>query len=599
MSDTIKMSLSTIVAGIVSLAAFNAGAHTDPPIPVDPSAVIIDQAAAERLGRALFWDQQLGSGNGAMMACASCHYQAGTDSNPDRVAAGVQANGHLGSLGVKFASFSSLDCDGGNCQAIDKCSATGGWLRTGVQSPPVVESEYLHSFWDGRANRTFNGVDMTGQPVDGLFERDTDGIIIATNIAFGDSSQASQAIPPTNSSVEMACDGRTIAEVGYKMLRVVPLALQSGSVATDVQATTYGDLIAAAFDSRFIGDEPIDDVLPIRTGDPLNPAPQPTLTEQNFSMFFGLAIQAYEASLQYGGRAPTAEELVSMTNLDCDECHADGRSSAMPGANNPQNGFSNTGLELVFGSPGVTDPSLTAANVGRFKTPHLMNLALTGPYFHTGTAESLNDVLDFYVNGGCGGLSTDPAFCNGNAITEETEIRPPVDPLAEDIDNVLTMMREMLDPAVCEGSGPYEHPSLTLWLDDEDPDADLTMIDTDGGEGTTYIDADGNSIDCATLAAGVDAPIITTMLHRPSTEEWRVRGQVGDNDTGAQTVEAFLVEGGVVTLLGSSDVTTDGSWAVNTGQNSGVIGVDPAEAGVRVTTDTGGFLEIIGEIEFR
>lgn len=47
------------------------------PVPLpDLSGVIRDQQAAIALGKALFWDQQLGSDD---MACASCHFHAGAD----------------------------------------------------------------------------------------------------------------------------------------------------------------------------------------------------------------------------------------------------------------------------------------------------------------------------------------------------------------------------------------------------------------------------------------------------------------------------------------------------------------------------------------
>ncbi len=400
----------------------NVSAHGDPPEPVPASSVIIDQDAAVRLGRALFWDQQLGSGNGALMACASCHYQAGTDSHPGRVEAGRLPNDHMASLGVQFASFNSLNCDGESCQPADACQVIGSWVRTGVQSPPAIESRFTHNFWDGRANNTFNGVDASGNSIDGVFERDTEGGIVPVEVAFSDSSQASQAIPPANSSVEMACAGRTFPELGYKMMRSVPLALQTGAVATDVQSSSYVALIALAFDPRFVGDELVADAAPIRSGDAANPSPQPTLTEQNFSLLFGLAIQAYEESLEYAGRTPTAEELVSMNNLGCDLCHADGLSAAMIDTGNNQNAFTNTAVELTRGSPAVTDSRVTTPNVGLFKTSHLLNLPLTAPYFHTGKADNLKDVTDFYVNGGCGGLTTDPALCEGNAVTAETGI---------------------------------------------------------------------------------------------------------------------------------------------------------------------------------
>lgn len=585
-----------LFAILLSLFTSNISAHGDPPEPVPAASVIIDQGAAVRLGRALFWDQQLGSGNGALMACASCHYQAGTDSHPARVEAGRLSNDHLTSLGVQFAAFSSLNCDGDTCQSVDTCRATGSWVRTGVQSPPVIESRFTHSFWDGRANNTFNGVDASGKSADGVFERDTEGVIVPVEVAFSDSSQASQAIPPANSSVEMACDGRTFPELGYKMMRSAPLALQTGAVATDVQSTSYAALIALAFDARFVGDELVADAASIRSGDAANPSPQPSLTEQNFSLLFGLAIQAYEESLTYSGRTPTAEELVSMNNLGCDLCHADGLSAAMIDTGNNQNAFTNTALELTLGSPSVTDSRVATPNVGLFKTPHLLNLSLTAPYFHTGRADNLKDVTDFYVNGGCGGLTTDPAFCEGNAVTAQTDIIPINAPLEEDINNVIAMMQEMVDQQICEGTGPYAHPSLTLWLDDGDSESDLTMSASDGGLGIDYISDDGTLVDCESLLTLIDPPSFIRIAFSESLAAWRVWGAVGDNDI-ANSVDVFLLEGGNETLIGSTIVTNDGSWLVAV--NGTAVFATDTNAGVRIVTSSGAVFEVFGEIEFR
>ncbi|MCH1495370.1 MAG: cytochrome-c peroxidase, partial [Rubripirellula sp.] len=77
------------------------------------------RAAAIKLGKALFWDEQLGSGNGGQYACASCHYQAGADSNPLRIQAGRLDNGIFGSLGVTAANFQAVTC-------VDDPSAPGG-----------------------------------------------------------------------------------------------------------------------------------------------------------------------------------------------------------------------------------------------------------------------------------------------------------------------------------------------------------------------------------------------------------------------------------------------------------------------------------------
>ena len=49
------------------------------PVPEPPnlSQFVIDKSAAIKLGKALFWDMQVG-GDG-VQACASCHYRAGAD----------------------------------------------------------------------------------------------------------------------------------------------------------------------------------------------------------------------------------------------------------------------------------------------------------------------------------------------------------------------------------------------------------------------------------------------------------------------------------------------------------------------------------------
>lgn len=47
------------------------------PLPATLDLYIKDRAAAIQLGKALFWDMQLGSDG--ITACASCHYQAGAD----------------------------------------------------------------------------------------------------------------------------------------------------------------------------------------------------------------------------------------------------------------------------------------------------------------------------------------------------------------------------------------------------------------------------------------------------------------------------------------------------------------------------------------
>src|SRR5215212_7805865 len=90
-SDAIFAALATGLLGAIAVATAQTSVllvfDTAPPaslstVPVSEppnlSDFVADKAAAIRLGKALFWDMQIGS-DGAT-ACASCHFSAGADS---------------------------------------------------------------------------------------------------------------------------------------------------------------------------------------------------------------------------------------------------------------------------------------------------------------------------------------------------------------------------------------------------------------------------------------------------------------------------------------------------------------------------------------
>ena len=52
------------------------------------------------------------------------------------------------------------------------------------------------------------------------------------------------------------------------------------------------------------------------------------------------------------------------------------------------------------GDPGLLAVTQLAGDMGRFKAPSLRNVAITAPYFHDGSAPSLDDVIDHYAAGG-------------------------------------------------------------------------------------------------------------------------------------------------------------------------------------------------------
>lgn len=98
--------------------------------------------------------------------------------------------------------------------------------------------------------------------------------------------------------------------------------------------------------------------------------------------------------------------------------------------------FHNTGLYNVDGlggypleDPGLVEITMDAADMGKFRTPSLRNVAVTGPYMHDGSIATLDEVLDHYAAGGrtitegpnAGVGSTSPAkdsLISGFAITD-------------------------------------------------------------------------------------------------------------------------------------------------------------------------------------
>ena len=244
----------------------------------DLSAYIQDEAAAVALGKAFFWDQQMGSDG--QTACASCHYQAGADirtknvvspgvlggstewfgrgpnyqltpddypfhklNDPNNPNSGVASDKNIvtGSQGVFDATFKSPGVPSVVTKGMDSCDRaadptfTIGSINTrrvtGRNAPSVIDAAYnFRNFWDGRASNTFNGASPFG-------DRDPDAVIWLNppgkavaewrKIAIPNSSLASQAVGPAGSAFEMSCGARAFPNMGRKMLTAVPLGQQS------------------------------------------------------------------------------------------------------------------------------------------------------------------------------------------------------------------------------------------------------------------------------------------------------------------------------------------------------------------------------------
>ncbi len=176
-------------------------------------------------------------------------------------------------------------------------------------TPTVINAVYnFRNFWDGRANNVFNGLDPFGlrrfadpatTPTTEIYVKNSNpkGMPIKKRMAIYNASLASQAVGPALSDFEMSCGGKTFPELGRKMLALRPLSKQTVDPSDSVlgpytkpngeikSANTYKLLIQSAFNNDYW------DVSDKQTVDGYK------LIENNFSLFWGLAVQAYEATL--------------------------------------------------------------------------------------------------------------------------------------------------------------------------------------------------------------------------------------------------------------------------------------------------------------
>jgi cytochrome c peroxidase len=330
------------------------------PEPPNLGDFVKDRAAAVTLGKALFWDQQVGSDG--VQACASCHFHAGADSrtknnvnpgfdgtfflggpNTTRTAADFplhklsvtsdrlstvlrDTNDIVGSQGVSYANFLSINPGNGKetGNLVSDPTFHVGLVNTrratGRNAPSVINAAFnYNNFWDGRANYVFNGVNPFGDADANarIFVNDAASGLAPARVHIADGSLASQALGPPGSDTEMSYTGRTFPAIGKKMLELRPLANQvvdptdsvlgSLSRATATLSrpglnTTYTALIQAAFRDQYWNATSqmvsIDGTGPhVIKKSGVGLPNNYTQMEANFSLFFGLAIQMYESTL--------------------------------------------------------------------------------------------------------------------------------------------------------------------------------------------------------------------------------------------------------------------------------------------------------------
>jgi len=182
-------------------------------------------------------------------------------------------------------------------------------------TPTMINAAFFfRNFWDGRANNVFNGVNPFGERdnINGnpnglafIYKPVTPGVgpLQPVPLSLPDSSLASQAVGPPGSNFEMACASRNFATIGRKLLPRLGLsgikiaATDSVLVTADQNGSgiglkfTYDQLVQAAFQNDLWSVSGT-----FNDAGAVDPAGF-TQKERNFSLFWGLAIDAYERTL--------------------------------------------------------------------------------------------------------------------------------------------------------------------------------------------------------------------------------------------------------------------------------------------------------------
>jgi cytochrome c peroxidase len=312
------------------------------------------------LGKALFWDIQVGSDG---MACASCHYHAGADARianqlspghapdtrptaatfePVASAADGGANyvlrradfplhqladptdfasavlfttddvvGSAGSFGGQFHHTVAASPDDDCTRVADpvfNVQGVGTRRVTSRNAPSVINAVFNQRlFWDGRANNVFNGVNAFGDrdPAAGVWLWQGRHVSFA-RLALPNAALASQAVVPPVDANEMSCSGRTFADIGRKLLRRRPLQLQAVHPDDSVLGKyrhPSGDGLELTYEKlvRKAFRRRFWSAPRAKTqgafGAPASGGEPYTQSEANFALFFGLALQLYESTL--------------------------------------------------------------------------------------------------------------------------------------------------------------------------------------------------------------------------------------------------------------------------------------------------------------
>jgi uncharacterized protein (TIGR03437 family) len=566
------------------------------PQPTNLSTYVKDQAALVVLGKALFWDAQTGSDG--KTACASCHFHAGADHRlqnilgpPASGAGTVVANQTVTAASFPFHQLANV---ASNSSAVVKdtrqVSGSAGVFRRkffGLDAGKATESG------TDVAGGTFS---VGGLDVRQVGNRNSPSVI---NAVF---------------NVRNFWDGRAArlftgqTPFGASDTALNAVALRNGQLVREAIAINNASLASQA------------------VGPPLNTAEMAydgRQMEANFSIFWGLAIQAYEATLvsdnarldqflEGNRQALSALEQQGMqvfqnNRSQSTQCHqgaeftaASYTNAANTAATNPDPddiGFFRTGVSPLADDPGLGSvdsfglplfaPSRTRAN-GTFKSPGLRNVEFTGPYFHDGGQATLEQVLQFYARNG-----DFPARGNLGPGIGQIGLSP------ADQTAVVAFLKALSDDRVRYEQAPFDHPSLCISAGATEVSAGVLAADTSDPRFTSSaaerlalipaVGKGGNKAPLQTfeeLLAGVgsDGSRAHTLVESCGQPAVTLTARIDAVANAATFAGGAVSPGEIVTVFGANltgGVTFDGTPAT-------LLYASPAQVSVTVPYSVGG-----------
>lgn len=489
------------------------------PQPTNVNQYIRDTAALTVLGKALFWDMQVGSDG--QTACATCHFHAGADhrsqhqlakstlnatltaadfpfhkvADPTNNASQVLRNqsGIYGSAGVFRRKFTALNLvagsdDGYDLSDIAAFSLSGLNLRqvTGRNAPSVINAVFnARNFWDGRARNLFNGANPFGASdlrANALVLRDNR--LMSEPVNSTNASLASQAVGPPTNSVEMAYDGLSWPLLGQRLLSSRPLARQRVAADDSVlgvwanpdgaglrDSITYGSLVQAAFAPEYWQSN--------ETRDGFSQA------EMNFALFFGLALQQYESTLVSDDspfdrfaagdtNAMTAQQIAGLNlfrgRAECNTCHAGSQFTlAAIGATTNNRGARNAGADTGFFRTGVSPiaEDLGLGGVDDFGVPlgRTANGGGVQGAFKTPGLRNVEFTGPYFHNGGQATLEQVVEFYNRGGDFPQGGVGPDIRRMnltEAERASLVAFMKALSDDRVKFQRAPFDHPELCV-----------------------------------------------------------------------------------------------------------------------------------------